>query len=292
MLVSHWFPYQMPLGGRWTEGFSVLWRRLQCCHLAGIVEGNKHPQRAIHPICLQQLLQDDRTCSGRSPFLSWLQRTQCDQLSAFRRHPHCACCLQPGQVTLTLCVIYNMDHAVWIEHNAILLLRGQNETEVGKEARLLPSPLGSQPWSGDLARKPRCTRAGKYLSACATLLRKAREMLVWAAATPSLARQVSGSCPRDRRLCFHHCTSMVCIDKGSKLLHAEESRKKLCWLYKNHHIPQLPPNYFLLIGLLLTVFSPQNTVDIYILLRHLLAKIIERRDVRCKTMPSIRETSH
>lgn len=187
---------------------------------------------------------------------------------------------------------YYMNHAVWIEHNAMPLLQGQNETEVGKEARLLPSPLGSQPWSGDLARKPRCTRAGKYLSACATLLRKAREMLVWAAVTPSLARQVSGSCPRDGRLCFHHCTSVVCIDKGSKLLHAEESRKKLCWLYKNHHIPQLRPNYFLLIGLLLTVFSPQNTVDIYILLRHLLANIIERRDVRCKTMPSIRETSH
>lgn len=154
------------------------------------------------------------------------------------------------------------------------------------------SRLGIQPWSGDPARKLRCTRADRYVSACATCFRKAREMLMWAAVTPLLASQVSGCCPRDGRLCFHHCTSTVCTDKSSKLLHAEESRKKICWLYKNHCIPQLPPNYFLLIGLLLTVFSPWNTVDTHILLRHLLAKIIERRDVRCKTMPSIRETSH
>lgn len=48
---------------------------LWCCHLARIMEQNKHHQKGIHPPCPTHLFQDDRTCLQRYLFLSRLQRT-------------------------------------------------------------------------------------------------------------------------------------------------------------------------------------------------------------------------
>jgi len=51
---------------------SLMQAGLWCCHLARIMERNKHHRRAIHPPRLTHLFQDVRTCFQRYLLLSWL----------------------------------------------------------------------------------------------------------------------------------------------------------------------------------------------------------------------------